>query len=144
MLREAGDVEDLLNRGRMDVMLGQQQSEKWQVLNEGPRRERPEWVTRKLGPTITLPPVKALQSFVDSLTSGVSLPKPDSVWSIAKHEVSGAPVVYPVTTPLYTPLTHCASPCHCNPRSTLPVCVTVRSRTTVPLCAIARVVSLCQ
>lgn len=88
VLREAGDVEELLNRGRMDVMLGQQQSERWEILAEGPRKERPEWVMRKLGPTINLPPVKALPSMAETLGSGLVLPTPAEVWSIAKHEVA--------------------------------------------------------
>ena len=98
VLREAGEYDDLLNRGRMDIMLDNE-SEKWKILAEGPRRDRPAWLARKTLHITPLPSMP-LDQPVESVTAAVpvQLPKPDEVWSIATHKVGGWSGVSVVTT----------------------------------------------
>ena len=87
VLREAGEYDDLLNRGRMDIMLDNE-SEKWKILAEGPRRDRPAWLARKTLHVTPLPSLP-LDQPLESVTAAVpvQLPRPDEVWSIATHKV---------------------------------------------------------
>lgn len=84
--------EQLLGRGRMDVMLANQ-SEKWRILADGPRRERPEWLQRKLNTVTPLPSLPIAVPVMGASMEGVEallpleLPKPGDVWSIAQHKV---------------------------------------------------------
>ncbi|CAI7788337.1 unnamed protein product [Closterium sp. NIES-54] len=82
------EVGEAVGRGRMDVMLGTQ-SEKWRILADGPRRERPEWLQRK---TLTTTPLPSLPVSVglENVQAAVplQLPTPDDVWSIALHKVA--------------------------------------------------------
>jgi len=145
VLREAGDVEELLNRGRMDVMLGQQQSERWQILRGGPRKERPEWVTRKMGPTIQPAPRggPAEDGSRTAWARGWRCPRPRS--SLVHREARGRgadgghctsslchciPFVslYLCLRPLHLLLCHCTSPLlplHPSCVTVLPPCVNV-------------------
>lgn len=88
VLRQAaGGVDDMLNGGRMDVMLGDPKL-KWKLLAEGPRRERPDWLKRKSTTGVHLPPLKVapLGAQVEAAIP-LELPAPEDVWSIAEHQV---------------------------------------------------------
>eukprot|EP00897_Mesotaenium_endlicherianum_P000654 jgi/Mesen1/1058/ME000123S00228 len=88
VLRQAGEIDTVLNGGRMEVMLGDQ-SQKWQLLAEGPRRQRPEWLRRKNTAGTKLPPLKVASLDVDVEASvPLELPSPAKVWSIFEHKVS--------------------------------------------------------
>ncbi|GJP55033.1 hypothetical protein CLOM_g14020 [Closterium sp. NIES-68] len=82
------EVGEAVGRGRMDVMLGTQ-SEKWRILADGPRRERPDWLQRK---TLTTTPLPSMPISVelDNVQAAVplQLPTPDDVWSISLHKVA--------------------------------------------------------
>jgi alpha-amylase len=78
VLREAGEARDLFNGGRMSNML-LSDSQRWELLANGPRRESPFNV-----PKYGLPPRSSLPVIEDV---PVELPSPDSVWSIADFVV---------------------------------------------------------
>ncbi|KAH7673439.1 Alpha-amylase protein [Dioscorea alata] len=73
--------------GRIDL-LTDDDSQKWKLLAEGPRREIPEWLTRRIRTIFPkFPPRKANIAealSVDSLS--LNLPKPEEVWSIAQEK----------------------------------------------------------
>ncbi|XP_050227688.1 uncharacterized protein LOC126677215 isoform X2 [Mercurialis annua] len=77
----------IVNGGRIDL-LTDDDSQKWKLLSDGPRREMPQWMARRIG-TIRpkFPPKKTNVS--DALISKfrhLDLPKPNEVWSIAQEK----------------------------------------------------------
>lgn len=74
VLREAGEQRDLFNGGRMSNML-LSDSQRWELLANGPRRDSPFNVPKYGLPT------RSSQPAIEDVS--VELPSPDSVWSIA-------------------------------------------------------------
>ncbi|XP_008807825.2 uncharacterized protein LOC103720069 isoform X1 [Phoenix dactylifera] len=81
------DVDYLVNGGRIDLLTGDD-SQKWKLLVEGPRREIPEWMARRITTICPrLPPRKVNMSEALAAKSlSLNLPKPDEVWSIAQEK----------------------------------------------------------
>lgn len=81
------DVDHLVNGGRIDLLTGDD-SQKWKLLAEGPRREVPEWIARRIRTICPkLPPRKVSMSEALAAKSlSLNLPKPDEVWSIAQEK----------------------------------------------------------
>ncbi|KAJ4826079.1 hypothetical protein Tsubulata_015174 [Turnera subulata] len=75
------------NGGRIDILIDDD-SQKWKLLSDGPRREIPQWMARRIKTILPkFPPRRA-----DVLEAPISkfkhldLPKPDEVWSIAQEK----------------------------------------------------------
>lgn len=87
---EEGDEEAIycVNGGRIDFLMDDD-SLKWKLLTDGPRRPTPEWMARRIRSIRPrFPPRKTHVSEV--MTSGfktLDLPKPDEVWSIAQEKL---------------------------------------------------------
>lgn len=87
---EEGDEEAIyrVNGGRIDFLMDDD-SLKWKLLTDGPRRSTPEWMARRIRSIRPrFPPRKTHVSEV--MTSGfktLDLPKPDEVWSIAQEKL---------------------------------------------------------
>eukprot|EP00257_Ricinus_communis_P019911 XP_015579026.1 uncharacterized protein LOC8285074 isoform X1 [Ricinus communis] len=81
------DSISIVNGGRIDL-LTDDDSQKWKLLSDGPRREIPQWMARRIR-TIRpkFPPRKT--NISEALTKNfrhLDLPKPDEVWSIAQEK----------------------------------------------------------
>lgn len=76
----------VVNGGRVDLLM-EDDSQKWKLLSDGPRREIPDWMARRIRSIFPkFPPRK--KDVSEALTSkfkSLTLPHPDEVWSIA-HE----------------------------------------------------------
>lgn len=86
-LPEGEDTNNLINGGRIDL-LTDDDSQKWKLLAEGPRREIPEWMSRRIRTICPkFPPIKAniAEALSEAASLSLNLPKYDEVWSIA-HE----------------------------------------------------------
>lgn len=88
-LSEAKKFEDVLYRGsdgRIDL-LTDDDSKKWKLLTDGPRRDVPSWMARRIRTFLPkIPPRKTdLSEALKSKSRSLELPKLDEVWSIA-HE----------------------------------------------------------
>lgn len=87
---EERDVEAIycVNGGRIDFLMDDD-SLKWRLLTDGPRRPTPEWMARRIRSIRPrFPPRKTHVSEV--MTSGfktLDLPKSDEVWSIAQEKL---------------------------------------------------------
>ncbi|KAM3250578.1 Alpha-amylase isozyme 2A [Capsicum annuum] len=87
---EEGDEEAVycVNGGRIDFLMDDN-SQKWRLLTDGPRRPTPEWMARRIRSIRPrFPPRKTHVS--EDMTSGfktLDLPKPDEVWSIAQEKL---------------------------------------------------------
>lgn len=87
---EKGDEEAIycVNGGRIDFLMDDD-SLKWRLLTDGPRRPTPEWMARRIRSICPrFPPRKTHVSEI--MTSGfktLDLPKPDEVWSIAQEKL---------------------------------------------------------
>lgn len=83
---EEEDTNNLINGGRIDLLTSDN-SQKWKLLAEGPRRDIPEWMSRRIETICPkFPPKKVSIAEALSATSlSLNLPKYDEVWSIA-HE----------------------------------------------------------
>ncbi|KAG1347818.1 Alpha-amylase isozyme 2A [Cocos nucifera] len=88
------DVDYLVNEGRIDLLTGDD-SQKWKLLAEGPRREIPEWMARRIRTICPkLPPRKVNMSEALAAKSlSLNLPKPDEVWSIAQEKPKEADIL---------------------------------------------------
>eukprot|EP00850_Spirogloea_muscicola_P015054 SM000112S23996 [mRNA] locus=s112:205571:213129:- [translate_table: standard] len=86
VLRQAGEVGDVLNGGRMETMLGKS-NQKWQLLAEGPRRVSPDWMLRKGLRRGVLPPRRSEPAEPIEASASLDLPAPGEVWSIFDHKV---------------------------------------------------------
>lgn len=77
----------VVNGGRLDFLMDED-SQKWKLLSDGPRREIPEWMARRIGSIFPkFPPRKTDVSEAEtSKFISLDLPKPDDVWSIAKEK----------------------------------------------------------
>ncbi|XP_057993749.1 uncharacterized protein LOC110658900 isoform X2 [Hevea brasiliensis] len=77
----------IVNGGRIDLMTDDD-SQKWKLLSDGPRREQPGWMARRIRTICPkFPPRKVDVS--EALTSKLrhlDLPKPDEVWSVAQEK----------------------------------------------------------
>ncbi|KAJ6371238.1 hypothetical protein OIU77_001692 [Salix suchowensis] len=85
---EEEDAIYIVNGGRIDL-LTDNDSQKWKLLSDGPRRQTPQWMARRIGNICPkFPPRKINVS--EALTSNfrpLDLPKPDEVWSIAQEKL---------------------------------------------------------
>lgn len=84
-----GDEDSIyvVNGGRIDL-LTDDDSQKWKLLSDGPRREIPQWMARKIR-TIRprFPPRKIdVAEALSSKFKSLDLPKPNEVWSIAQEK----------------------------------------------------------
>lgn len=77
----------VINGGRIDL-LTDDDTQKWKLLAEGPRREIPEWMARRIGSICPkFPPRKVdISKALSAETLSLNLPKPDEVWSIAQEK----------------------------------------------------------
>eukprot|EP01018_Ginkgo_biloba_P014005 Gb_18574 [translate_table: standard] len=82
------EPEYMLNGGRIGLLIGDD-SQKWNLLAHGPRRETPEWMARRMDCVCPkFPPVKhkAPEQVIEAAIP-LDLPKPEEVWSIAKEKL---------------------------------------------------------
>ncbi|KAK7295450.1 hypothetical protein RJT34_18359 [Clitoria ternatea] len=88
-LHDEGDEDAIyvVNGGRIDL-LTDVDSQKWKLLSDGPRREIPQWMARRIkAVSPKFPPRKI--DVAEALTSkfrSLELPKADEVWSIAQEK----------------------------------------------------------
>ncbi|MQL75554.1 hypothetical protein Taro_007911 [Colocasia esculenta] len=77
----------LVNGGRIDI-LTDDDSLKWKLLAEGPRREIPDWMARRIRAVCPkYPPKKTnLMEALATETLSLQLPKLEEVWSIAQEK----------------------------------------------------------
>lgn len=86
-----GEMDDnatyAINGGRVDLLMDGD-SQKWKLLTDGPRREIPEWMVRRIRSICPrFPPRKTnLSEAKLSKFKSLELPKPDEVWSIAQEK----------------------------------------------------------
>lgn len=81
------DAAYIVNGGRIDL-LTDDESQKWKLLSDGPRREIPQWMARRIG-TIRpkFPPRKIdVTEISTSKFRSLDLPKLEEVWSIAQEK----------------------------------------------------------
>lgn len=81
------DMNYVINGGRIDL-LTDDDSQKWKLLAEGPRRELPDWMARRIKSICPkFPPRKVnISEALSAETLSLNLPKPDEVWSIAQEK----------------------------------------------------------
>ncbi|KAL5582175.1 hypothetical protein UlMin_014617 [Ulmus minor] len=85
---ETNDSIYVVNGGRIDL-LTDEDSQKWKLLSDGPRREIPQWRARRMH-TIRpkFPPRKIdVAEALNSKFRSLELPKTDEVWSIAQEKL---------------------------------------------------------
>lgn len=88
LVEEDKDSIYVVNGGRIDL-LTDNDSQKWKLLSNGPRREIPQWRVRRIR-TIRpkFPPRKIdVAEVLTSKFRTLDLPKPDEVWSIAEEKL---------------------------------------------------------
>ncbi|KAI8032661.1 hypothetical protein LOK49_LG01G03681 [Camellia lanceoleosa] len=89
--RPLGEVDEdtvyVVNGGRIDL-LTDDDSQKWKLLCDGPRREIPDWMARRIHSICPkFPPRKIdVSEALTSTFKSLQLPKPDEVWSIAQEK----------------------------------------------------------
>lgn len=82
----SGGIHDILTGGRMETLLGID-SRKWDLLANGPRRETPDWMIRRIEVALQgLPPRKPGQVHEENDVR-LQLPKSEEVWCIASAAV---------------------------------------------------------
>lgn len=76
-----------VNGGRVEILMDGD-SQKWRLLSDGPRREIPEWMARRIDSICPkFPPRKTdVSDVATSKFIHLDLPKPDEVWSIAQEK----------------------------------------------------------
>ena len=77
----------VVNGGRIDL-LTTDDSQKWKLLSDGPRREIPQWMARRIKDVSPKFPPRKID-VAEALTSkfrSLELPKADEVWSIAREK----------------------------------------------------------
>lgn len=77
----------LVNGGRLDFLMDEN-SQKWKLLSDGPRREIPDWMARRIRSIFPkFPPRKTdVSEAVTSRFISLDLPELDEVWSIAQEK----------------------------------------------------------
>ncbi|CAN6470238.1 unnamed protein product [Victoria cruziana] len=92
MLQEGGapdQIEEtnfMSNGGRIDL-LADGSSEKWKLLADGPRREMPDYMARRIRSLLpNFPPRKVHSEVLATDCPVLTLPKPDEVWSIVQEK----------------------------------------------------------
>ncbi|XP_027928272.1 uncharacterized protein LOC114185003 [Vigna unguiculata] len=88
-LQDEGDDDSIyvVNGGRIDL-LTDVDSQKWKLLSDGPRREIPQWMARRINAVSPKFPPKKLdvaEAFTSKFRS-LELPTADEVWSIAREK----------------------------------------------------------
>lgn len=76
-----------VNGGRVELLMDAD-SQKWRLLSDGPRREIPEWMARRIHSIFPkFPPRKTgVSEVATSKFIPLDLPNPDEVWSIAQEK----------------------------------------------------------
>ncbi|XP_010259617.1 PREDICTED: uncharacterized protein LOC104598963 isoform X2 [Nelumbo nucifera] len=84
---EVEDVVYMVNGGRIDL-LTDDDSLKWKLLSDGPRRAIPEWMARRIRTVCPkFPPRKInISEALAADSVPLDLPKPDEVWCIAQEK----------------------------------------------------------
>ncbi|KAL8044186.1 hypothetical protein ABFX02_08G030400 [Erythranthe guttata] len=77
----------VVNGGRVDLLMDDD-SQKWKLLTNGPRRKIPDWMVKRIGFICPrFPPRKTNMAEAKlSKFKSLELPKPDEVWSIAQEK----------------------------------------------------------
>ncbi|ESW11483.1 hypothetical protein PHAVU_008G033800 [Phaseolus vulgaris] len=88
-LQDEGDEDSIyvVNGGRIDL-LTDVDSQKWKLLSDGPRREIPQWMARRINavsPKFPPKKVDVAEAFTSKFRS-LELPTADEVWSIAREK----------------------------------------------------------
>lgn len=82
VIEVGGGIQSVLTGGRMETQLGND-SRKWDLLANGPRRETPDWMVRRIEVALQgIPPRKLVEDQEESDVH-LQLPTPEEVWSIA-------------------------------------------------------------
>jgi len=84
---EGQEIEFVLKGGRVEFLI-RDDAKKWNLLVQGPRRETPEWMARRIDCVCPkFPPLK-LKAPENGIEAAIplDLPKPEEVWSIAKEK----------------------------------------------------------
>nr|XP_043631964.1 alpha-amylase 3, chloroplastic-like [Erigeron canadensis] len=83
-----------VNGGRLALLIDDD-SQKVKLLNDGPRREIPDWMARRIGSVrVKFPPRKINVSEANTSTfKSLELPKPAEVWSIAEAKPKDGDIV---------------------------------------------------
>ncbi|OMP07813.1 hypothetical protein COLO4_07022 [Corchorus olitorius] len=84
---EDEDAIYIVNGGRIDL-LTDDDSQKWKLLSDGPRRDIPQWMARRIRSIRPkFPPRKSdMSEALNTNFKSLELPKPDEVWSIAQEK----------------------------------------------------------
>lgn len=77
----------VVNGGRIDLLMDDN-SQKWKLLSDGPRREIPDWMARRIRSICPkFPPRKVdISEALTSKFKSLNLPNPSEVWSIAQEK----------------------------------------------------------
>lgn len=86
-IEEDGDVIYTVNGGRIDL-LADDDAHKWKLLSEGPRREVPQWMARRIWAIRPkFPPKRVdINESLESKFRSLALPALEEVWSISQEE----------------------------------------------------------
>lgn len=81
------DAKFVVNGGRIDLLMDDD-SQKWKLLSDGPRREIPDWMARRIRSICPkFPPRKVdISEALTSKFKSLNLPNPSEVWSIAQEK----------------------------------------------------------
>lgn len=79
-------IRGVLTGGRMETLLGKD-SRKWDLLANGPRRDTPEWMVRRIKVALQGLPPKQLGTVEEENVVKLELPSIEEVWSIATAKV---------------------------------------------------------
>ncbi|XVF16743.1 hypothetical protein REPUB_Repub10bG0058500 [Reevesia pubescens] len=84
---EDEDAIYIVNGGRIDL-LTDDDSQKWKLVSDGPRKEIPQWMARRIRNICPkFPPRKTdMSEALNTTFKSLVLPKPDEVWSIDKEK----------------------------------------------------------
>eukprot|EP00250_Pteridium_aquilinum_P017935 c23849_g2_i1 orf=436-3144(+) len=81
-----GAIDRVLTGGRMGALLGND-SRKWDLLANGPRRDTPEWMVRRIQVALQGLPPRKLGQVEEEIDVKLQLPGTEEVWSIATAKV---------------------------------------------------------
>ncbi|MCO5586005.1 hypothetical protein L7F22_039942 [Adiantum nelumboides] len=82
----SGGIEGALTGGRMGASLGNE-SRKWDLLANGPRRDTPEWMVRRIEVALQGLPPRKLGQAEEEIGKKLDLPGIEEVWCIATAKV---------------------------------------------------------
>lgn len=86
VIEVSGGIEGILTGGRMETLLGND-SRKWDLLANGPKRDTPEWMVRRIEVALQGLPPRKLGQVQEESGLKLQLPGPEEVWCIATAKV---------------------------------------------------------